>query len=79
MTEPKTTPETIIVSSETDNAHVVGNADCQVGWCSGVGWDYPHPCEEPGCPGQVHAEFGDESYEGDYWLYTKCDVCEEPD
>lgn len=59
-----------------ENEHEVGNPDCKVGWCSGRGWAYPHR-HGGGCAGLVHAEFGDEDYGGDYWLWTKCDGCGE--
>lgn len=66
-----------ITLGETDTEHIVGNVSCTEGWCGGTS-GHPEPCEREGCEGLVHAEFGDESYEGDYWLYTKCDVCGEP-
>jgi len=40
--------------------------------CDECWMDYPKPCE---CGGFIHASFGDENYDGDYWLYTKCDKC----
>lgn len=55
--------------------HVVGDISCTAGWCGGQG--YPKACEEPECAGLVHADFGDEDASGDYWCYTKCDVCGE--
>lgn len=49
--------------------HYVGDKEC-----SGC-WDgYPKPCS---CGGLIHACFGDENYDGDYWLYYKCDMCGE--
>jgi hypothetical protein len=66
---------TTLVFGEDEDPHRVGDPDCDQGWCGSLGW--PMPCEQPGCPGLVHANFGDESYDG-YWLYTKCDVCGEP-
>jgi len=56
-----------------DNKHEVGNKDCIEGWCGG---NYPRKCEKCG-KGLVHADFGDENFDGGYWLYTKCDVCGE--
>lgn len=48
--------------------HVGGDPEC--GWC----WSgYPKPHED--CTGLLHASFGDENYDGDYWLYYRCDVC----
>ena len=55
-------------------AHVRGDATCTAGWC---GTSYPKPCAVDGCTGLVHANFGDENSNGDYWLYTQCDVCGE--
>jgi hypothetical protein len=44
--------------------------DCR--WC----WPgYPVPCSVEGCDGLVHAVFGDENYDMDYWLYFKCTKC----
>lgn len=68
-------PDTIELG-EFDSEHRVGDRDCQVGWCGGA-QNYPQPCENEGCPGLVHAEFGDEDADCNYWLYTKCDVCGE--
>jgi len=52
--------------------HRIGDPGCDAGWC---GNGYPMACDEEGCTGLVHANFGDENYDCDYWLYTKCDVC----
>lgn len=57
--------------------HLTGDRRCSQGWCSGNLVNYPTGCEEPGCHGLVHANFGDENIEGYYWLYTQCDVCGE--
>lgn len=59
-----------------DYDHRSGDPTCGEGWCLS---DYPKPCEEPGCTGLVHANFGDENADCDYWLDTKCDVCGEPE
>ncbi len=67
--------DTIDVSGEGLYQHPVGDRKCQEGWCSGLS-GYPKPCERCGA-GLVHADFGDESTDGDYWLYTKCDICGE--
>lgn len=69
MSEPAT-----IEVGDTKDAHPVGDLTCTAGWC---GSNYPKPCDAPGCTGLIHSEFGDESSNGDYWLYTKCDVCGE--
>jgi hypothetical protein len=53
--------------------HETGNPDCKSGWCN---LGYPKPCE---CGGLIHADWGDENSDGDYWLYTKCDKCGESD
>ena len=47
--------------------HEIGNIKCDGCWQG-----YPIHCE---CGGLIHAEFGDENYDGDYWLDTKCDKC----
>lgn len=48
--------------------HEVGNIKCPDCW-----GDYPY--RHINCGGLIHSEFGDENYNGDYWLYTKCDKC----
>jgi hypothetical protein len=53
--------------------HEVGNENCRIEWCS-VGSAYPRKCK---CGGLIHACFGDENADMDYWLYTKCDKCGE--
>ena len=79
MTEPAATPETFDFGEHLGHQHRIGDPNCDEGWCSGQGFSYPKPCETTdGCPGLVHANFGDESWDG-YWLYTKCDVCGEPE
>lgn len=65
--------ETIDVSGEGMYQHVVGDENCRAGWCAGRG-PYPKPCE---CGGLIHADFGDEDSDCNYWLYTKCDRCGE--
>jgi hypothetical protein len=52
--------------------HKVGDKRCPE--CFGSAW--PVPCK---CGGEIHSEFGDENSDGDYWLYTACDQCGEPD
>ena len=47
--------------------HDVGDNECPECWDG-----FPRECQ---CGGLVHASFGDEDYEGDYWLYYKCDKC----
>lgn len=62
---------TIDVSGEGMYAHIIGNASCTEGWC-GTGW--PKKCR---CGGLIHADFGDEDMDCDYWLHEKCDQCGE--
>jgi hypothetical protein len=47
--------------------HAVGDKEC-----SGCWGEYPKPCS---CGGLIHAEFGDENADGDYWLMYTCDKC----
>ncbi|KKT30333.1 MAG: hypothetical protein UW18_C0018G0011 [Microgenomates group bacterium GW2011_GWF1_44_10] len=63
--------EKIDVSGEGLCLHEVGNRDCQEGWCGNF---YPKSCE---CGGLIHADFGDEDSDCNYWLYKKCDKCGE--
>ena len=51
-----------------DSEHDVGDAECGACW---FGRNEPCP-EEDG--GRIHTSFGDENYDGDYWLYERCDV-----
>lgn len=67
-------PAEPFIFGEIGYEHETGNAECDAGWCGGFA--YPKPCEEEGCTGLIHANFGDESWDG-YWLETKCDVCGE--
>jgi len=65
------TDKHIDVSGEGVYQHEIGDSDCCEGWCGG-GFSYPRQCE---CGGLIHADFGDENSDCDYWLYTKCDKC----
>ncbi len=47
--------------------HEISNKECSDCWQG-----YPVPCK---CGGLVHAQFGDENSDGDYWLEKFCDVC----
>ena len=47
--------------------HQVGDTKCPECWS-----EYPCACE---CGGLIHAQFGDENYDGDYWLDRQCDKC----
>ena len=49
--------------------HEVGNKECKECWDN-----YPITCN---CGGLIHADFGDENSNGNYWLYYKCDLCGE--
>jgi hypothetical protein len=62
---------TFDVSNEGVDQHVIGNKFCTEGWC---GSTYPIPCQ---CGGLIHADFGDEDREGNYWLILRCDRCGE--
>ena len=62
---------TIDVSGEGMYAHKIGDINCREGWChSGEG--FPKPCK---CGGLIHADFGDEDMDCNYWLYKRCDRC----
>lgn len=50
-----------------DAEHETGDGACFECW---VNW--PRPCV---CGGLIHASFGDENYDGDYWLLYGCDRC----
>lgn len=63
--------ETFDVSGEGIYQHEIGNKDCSEGWC---GLSFPVPCK---CGGLIHADFGDENADCEYWLYKKCDKCGE--
>lgn len=63
------------VSGEDLYLHEIGDEDCCEGWCGGGSY-YPKECK---CGGLIHADLGDENNGGDYWLYTKCDCCGEPE
>jgi len=62
--------EYFYVSCESTEKHRVGNPDCNVEWCGIDG--YPKRCK---CGGLIHADFGDENEDCEYWLYEKCDRC----
>ena len=62
---------TIDVSGEDIYHHIIGNESCIEGWCD-EGFHYPKRCK---CGGLIHADFGDEDYDMNYWLYEKCDRC----
>ena len=57
---------------DLDYQHRIGDPKCDEGWC---GDGFPHPHED--CGGLIHADFGDEDSDCDYWLYRKCDKCGE--
>lgn len=64
----KATRKTVTLP-ESDKEHPVGDAACRACWMG-----FPVPCERD-CRGLVHATFGDENFDGDYWISTKCDMC----
>ena len=47
--------------------HKIINDICDECWSG-----YPQECA---CGGMIHAEFGDENRNGDYWLEKECDRC----
>jgi len=49
--------------------HIIGDERCQECWR-----DYPKKCK---CGGLIHASFGDEDEDCEYWLYEMCDKCGE--
>ncbi len=54
-----------------ESDHEKGNKECPECWddeCKKCQY-----CER----GLVHTEFGDENYDGDYWLLYECDECGE--
>ncbi len=38
---------------------------------------FPKPCTTSDCKGFLHASFGGEFSDGEYWLNTRCDTCGE--
>lgn len=64
-----TGPEYVVPSPYLLYEHEVGDDVCTVGWC---GNGFPITCE---CGGLIHADFGDENMDCEYWLYTLCDRC----
>jgi hypothetical protein len=54
-------------------SHTIGNDKCESGWCDG-GHSYPVRCK---CGGLIHANFGDEYPDGDYFFDRLCDKCGE--
>lgn len=71
QTEERITDKIIHPDTSMDYEHITGNINCEEGWCGGSS-GYPKKCE---CGGLIHADFGDEDCNGEYWLYTKCDRC----
>lgn len=59
-----------VIIGEGKFEHKAGDKECSMGWCNVVGW--PKECQ---CGGLIHAEFGDEDMDCNYFLYTKCDKC----
>lgn len=57
----------LLYGRDAKAAHDVGGEDCTSCWPG-----YPARCE---CGGLVHAHFGDENSDGDYWLEKCCDKC----
>lgn len=65
--------KTFDVSGEGLYQHKIGDIHCQAGWCNDR-TGYPRDCK---CGGLIHADFGDENNDCEYWLYKKCDKCGE--
>ncbi len=63
--------------SEGQYHHNIGDSNCSEGWCGGAS-GYPKKCD-CGRGGLIHADFGDEDADCNYWLYTKCDKCGKAD
>ncbi|MFH0976819.1 MAG: hypothetical protein V1874_13625 [Spirochaetota bacterium] len=59
------------VNPDEEDNHEIGNTNCSKCWNG-----YPIKCD---CGGLIHASFGDENSEYDYWLYYKCDKCRSTD
>ena len=51
---------------DADEGHEIGNPECPE--C----WNPPTQCN---CGGLIHSAFGDENYDGDYWLIHSCEKC----
>ena len=73
MTQTGKENETFDFGDMLGYKHLIGNRGCSAGWCDG-GSNYPITCD---CGGLIHANFGDEDSDCNYWLYTKCDRCGE--
>jgi hypothetical protein len=52
---------------DSGDKHLKGSIECDTCWSG-----YPKRCT---CGGLVHASFGDENADCDYWLYERCDMC----
>jgi len=52
---------------DVDYPHEIGNRNCPECWDG-----YPKKCL---CGGLIHAQFGDEDSDCNYWLYQDCDKC----
>lgn len=55
---------------DSGDDHPVGDEDCPVCWSG-----FPIECQREGCSGLIHASFGDENADCEYWLYYGCDEC----
>ena len=54
--------------------HEEGDKKCKSCW--DTYWENGLPsCADSDCSGLIHNEFGDENWDGDYWLYYRCDKC----
>jgi hypothetical protein len=52
---------------DTNDEHIINDKECVICWSG-----YPIQCE---CGGLIHATFGDEDSDCNYWCYTQCDKC----
>ena len=62
--------DAIAVVLDGEEHRMVSTDECDTCWQG-----YPHVHED--CGGLIHADFGDESWNGDYWLRTLCERCGE--
>jgi hypothetical protein len=74
MPEFKAPVVKISVASYEQPDHIIGDLDCAACWND----RFPQKCNDPHCPGLIHAAHEDESYDG-YTLAYRCDVCGERD
>lgn len=59
-----------MVMGDFESLHKVGDAECRECFSS----YFPKPCADPECPGLVHEEFLEESWDS-YYTTKQCDLC----